>query len=108
MFRKFWHDEAGVVISAEIALILTIAVIAVIVGLSEVAIAINTELNDISNAIGALDQSYFFAGMCGHDQQSGKMKSFVAGSRFNDRIDDCDRNNSCDIVVGPARWTTGG
>jgi Flp pilus assembly pilin Flp len=108
MFKRFWNDESGVVISAELALVLTIAVIAVIVGLSEVAVAVNTELNDVSNAIGSLDQSYFFTGMCGHDQHSGKMKSMVSGSRFNDSIDDCDRNTSCDIVTGPPRWSTGG
>lgn len=108
MFQRLWNDESGVVVSAELALILTIAVLAIIVGLSEVAIAINTELNDISNAFGALDQSYFYTGQTAHDRGFGKLKSFIAGSRFHDRVDDCDRNDSCDIVCGVARWTTGG
>ena len=38
------NDEAGVIISAELVLVLTIGVLAMIVGLSEVAVAINTEL----------------------------------------------------------------
>ncbi len=101
MLRRLWNDEAGVIISAELALVLTIAVIAVIVGLSEVAVAVNTELNDLSNAIGALDQSYGYSGYCAEDGR--KLKSYFAGSRFQDHVDDCDRNGSCDIVVGPPR-----
>jgi len=108
MFQRLWNDESGVIISAELALVLTIVVIGIIVGLSEIAVAINTELNDLSNAFGALDQSYSFTGYCGHDGRSGKLKSYVSGSCFMDRTDDCDRNDSCDIVVGPVRHSTGG
>jgi Flp pilus assembly pilin Flp len=99
MLRKLYADECGAVISAELALVLTILVLGVIVGLSEVAVAVNTELNDISNAIGALDQSYFFTGF----KTTGdlKIKSGVAGSRFTDFHDDCDKNQTCDIVCGP-------
>lgn len=97
MLRKLWNDEAGFVMSAELVLILTIGVIAIIVGLSEVAVAINTELNDVSNAIGALRQAYIFTGFTG---DGGKIKSFVPGSRYNDQIDDCDLNETCELV-GP-------
>ncbi len=98
MLRKLFNDECGVVISAELVLILTILVIGVIVGLSEVAVAVNTELNDVSNAIGALSQSYAFTGF-----KAGtllKSKSFNSGSRFTDAHDDCDNNDSCDLVCG--------
>jgi len=60
--QAIYNDEAGFVISAELVLVLTIAVLAMIVGLSEVAVAVNTELNDVSNAIGALNQSFEFTG----------------------------------------------
>ncbi|GIX04331.1 MAG: hypothetical protein KatS3mg114_0200 [Planctomycetaceae bacterium] len=99
MLKKLWHDEVGAVISAELVLILTILVLGVIVGLSEVAVAVNTELNDISNAIGALDQSYVFTGFKG-DVAPGKSKSATAGSRFSDAADDCDVNATCDLVCG--------
>ncbi|HET6426118.1 MAG TPA: hypothetical protein VFG20_20675 [Planctomycetaceae bacterium] len=92
------HDEAGVIISAELVLVLTVAVLAMVVGLSEVAVAVNTELNDLSNAFGALDQSYSFSGF--HAVDCGKVKSAMAGSCFRDRVDDCDRNGSCDLVCG--------
>jgi Flp pilus assembly pilin Flp len=102
MLKKLWQDETGAVISAELVLVLTILVIGIIVGLSEVASAVNTELNDISNAIGALDQSFFFTGFHGVDRGiGGKVKSFVAGSRFIDFHDECDHNTTCDILCGP-------
>lgn len=104
MLMRLYRDETGVIISAELALVLTIVVIGVIVGLSEVAKAVNTELNDISNAIGALNQSYGFTGF--HARQ-GKRTSFVAGSTFIDGVDDCDLNNSCDIVCGVAHRNAG-
>ena len=97
MLNQLWNDEAGFVISAELVLVLTIAVLAMIVGLSEVAVAVNTELNDISNAIGALNQSYAYTGFVGNGQ---KLKSHYAGSRWNDAIDDCDLNTTCDLVTG--------
>ena len=95
MLNQLWNDESGFVISAELVLVMTIAVLAMIVGLSEVAVAVNTELNDISNAIGAMNQSYLYTGFIGG---GGKLKSIYAGSRYLDRADDCDSNTSCDLV----------
>jgi len=106
MLTTFWNDESGVIISAELVLVLTIAVLAMIVGLSEVAVAVNTELNDVSNAIGALNRSYSFTGFCSFSQ--GKFKSSVAGSSFVDNFDDCDTNTTCDIVAGANPWATEG
>ena len=104
--RKLFSDESGAVISAELALVLTILVLGVIVGLSEVAVAVNTELNDISNAIGALDQSYYFTGF--RKTNDGKATSVYAGSRFTDGHDDCDKNTTCDLVCGPPAGDTCG
>lgn len=98
MLGKLWRDEAGFVISAELVLVLTIAVLAMIVGLSEVAVAVNTELNDLSNAFGALDQSYVYTGF--KAMGDCKVKSAFAGSSFQDKVDDCDYNLSCDLVCG--------
>ena len=109
MLRKLYRDECGFVISAELVLVLTIAVLAMIVGLSEVAIAVNTELNDISNAIGALDQSYYVTGFEGNDIKGvGKNKSSVAGSRWTDSADDGDGNDTCDLVGGAPVSDTAG
>lgn len=106
MLKNLLNDEAGIIISAELTLVLTIAVLAVIVGLSEVAVAVNTELNDVSNAIGALNQGYCFTGFCSTSQ--GKLKSSKAGSTFVDAFDDCDTNTTCDIVAGGTYNTSEG
>ena len=106
MLKNLWNDESGVIISAELVLVLTIAVLAMVVGLSEVAVAVNTELNDLSNAIGALNQTFSVTGFIGDDGGgAGKLKSYTFGSSFRDSVDDCDVNTTCDIV-SPTRTLT--
>jgi len=105
MLKNLWNDEAGVIISAELVLVLSIAVLAMVVGLSEVAVAINTELNDLSNAFGALNQSFSVTGFRANE---GKPKSAYAGSAWADSTDDCDCNTSCDLVTSTTATTTGG
>ncbi len=89
LWNEFVDDEKGVILSAELVLILTIAVIGMVVGLSHVALAVNQELSDIACAIGALNQSYSFTGFhcC---VKNGGFTSFVAGSSFIDWPDICD------------------
>ena len=96
MLNQLWNDEAGLVISAELVLVMTIAVLATIVGLSEVAVAVNTEINDVSNAIGAMGQTFAHTGFLGF---GGKLTSVSFGSRYVDTADDCDTNTSCDLVT---------
>lgn len=105
MLQKLWADECGVIISAELVLVLTIAVLALVVGLSEMAVAINTELNDLSNAFGALNQSYAYSGFKSKGK-NGKLKSRFSGSSWHDSVDDCDKNDSCDLVCGAASEPT--
>ena len=107
MLKAFLNDENGFIVSAELVLVLTIGVLSMIVGLHEVATAVNIELNDLSNAIGALNQSYNFCGFAG-TSTSGKVKSTVAGSSYGDVIDSCDCNSSCAIVCSAATPEAGG
>jgi hypothetical protein len=99
MFQQLLNDDSGVIISAELVLVLSICVLGTIVGLSEVAVAINTELNDFSNAIGAINQTYYYTGFRAVDS---KVRSGVAGFQFIDAIDDGDVNTSCDLVCAAA------
>jgi hypothetical protein len=94
-FAALLNDEAGFIVSAELVLVATISVLALVVGLSEVAYAVNQELNDVSEAFGSLNQSFSFSGfrVC----SSGCKESFAAGSFFRDHIDSCDQNE-CDIA----------
>ena len=92
---QLWAEEAGFVISAELVLISTIVVLGLIVGLSEVQHAVVSELNDVGDAIGQLNQSYYYSGLSSY-KNYGQIKAAFAGSAFRDVADDCD-NNQCDI-----------
>ncbi|MGH7200366.1 MAG: hypothetical protein ACREJB_07150, partial [Planctomycetaceae bacterium] len=57
---------------------------AMVVGLHAIAKSVTQELNDFSNAIGALDQTFEFQGL----RKSKHAR--VVGSAFRDRQDQCD------------------
>ncbi len=56
LITRFWHEEQGVVVSAEIMLIGTILVIGMIVGLKSVRDAVVSELADVAQAFYSLQQ----------------------------------------------------
>lgn len=88
--RKLFNDEAGFVVSAELVLVLTIAVLGMVVGLASLRDSLSSEFVDLSNAFGALDQSYNFNSI-NKDATGGKGWHGVAyGSGYNDDGDDCD------------------
>ena len=101
MLKNFLNDEAGVIISAELVLVLTICVLGVIVGLSSVVVAVNEELQDTAHAIGVLNQSFGFTGFAGC-QKGGNPISYTFGAVNTDGIDDCDCNTSCDMIAAGA------
>lgn len=88
LFAALINDEAGFIISAELVLVSTIAVLGMIVGLSEVALNVNNELEDIGSAFGAVNQTYYYQGVKGH-------QGYTSGTQFRDNIDHCD--NTCDV-----------
>lgn len=96
MLRSLLSDEAGFVISAELVLVSTILVIGLIVGLSEVQHAVVSELNDVADAIGEINQSYCYSGFHKIDYRQN-IHAATYGSNFIDMMDDCDRNQ-CDIA----------
>lgn len=65
LLKNLLQDEAGFILSAELVLIATLGVLALIVGLSEVAYNINNELQDIGNAFGSINQSFSVQGQNG-------------------------------------------
>jgi hypothetical protein len=81
---KLWNEESGFVISAELVLISTIAVLSMVVGLSEVAYGVVQELEDTGSAFGAVNQSFRYTGLCGH-------AGSIGGSCFTDLTDFCDK-----------------
>ena len=58
LIRELWNDEAGVLLSAEAAIVGTAAVVGVGAGLNVVATSVNEELKEVGYAIRSLDQSY--------------------------------------------------
>ena len=82
-FKNLLNDEAGFIVSAELVLISTIAVLGLVVGLSEVSININNELEDVGSAFAAMKQDYHVSGTSGH-------KGSKSGTCFEDRCDFCD------------------
>ena len=100
--KKFWNDEAGFIVSAELVLIATILVLGMIVGLVSVRDQVVQELGDIALAIGVINQSYSFSGITGHT-------SSTAGSMMDDASDVCDStadsagaSSVCISVVQPS------
>lgn len=81
---RLWRDDAGFVLSAELVLILTIGVLMLIVGLHAVSKSVAQELNDLSNAIGTMNQTYSFHGA------KKKGHAYTSGSAYRDSGDDCD------------------
>lgn len=79
--NQFWKDEHGFVISAELVIILTVGVLAMIVGLTYVQSAVITEFNDIGNALSSLNQTYAYSGFQSWSY-FGKYKAFYAGSAY--------------------------
>ena len=77
------NDEAGFIVSAELVLVSTIAILGLVVGLSEVSLNINNELEDVGSAFSCVQQSFRTSGTCGH-------KGHMSGSRFEDTADFCD------------------
>lgn len=82
-FARFWNEQDGAIVSAELMLIATILVIGMIVGLKSVRDAVVTELADVAQAFANMNQSFSFTGTCGHG-------AFTAGSQFTDNLDFCD------------------
>lgn len=80
---SLWKGEDGAIISAELVLVMTIAVLAMVVGLHKVSLAVNAELNDVAEAFGAISQTFCFDGIEGCNAR-------FSGSSFNDHPDFCD------------------
>ncbi len=93
---KFWRDETGFLVSAELVLVATLLVLGLVVGLHAVARAVVGELNDLAGAIEALDQSYGYPGLVlswvGWDGASGHCRAYGAGSWF---VDGCEHSGGC-------------
>ena len=62
IIQKLWHDESGLILSAEAVTIGTVGVLGTIVGLNAAGTAIDGEMKEMASAIRSLDQSYGYVG----------------------------------------------
>lgn len=62
---SLWMDEAGFVVSAELALASTIATLGMVTGLAEASNNVNQEMHDVGAAYGSLDQSFSYKNSSG-------------------------------------------
>jgi hypothetical protein len=59
-FKRFWNDDAGFLISAELLFLGTILVLGLIVGWTNLQQSVVNELTELGNAFNSLDQSYMY------------------------------------------------
>lgn len=73
MWQRMLADESGLVISSELAMVGTLGVLGMVVGLESVSSAVNLELNDLSCAFRSLNQSYSYNSIAkrGHGRFTG-------------------------------------
>jgi hypothetical protein len=89
MLTQILNDETATVVSAELILILTISFCGAAVGWSTIGSAIVSELDDISEMVGVIDQTYnvtAHAAPINETTNHGSCSPFG----FNDQEDDCD------------------
>jgi len=92
MTQKLWNDDKGFVVSIELILIATIAVIGLITGLTAVRDAVVSELSDVAGAVQDVNQSYTISGVTGHT-------ATTAGMDYTDELDWCDSAEDADGVA---------
>lgn len=100
---RLMADETGLVLSAELVLILTVCVLGIIVGLASVQTAVVSEFQDLSLALSGMNQSYATPAFFGC-RKWGMPISFTVGSGYVDYYDSC----ACGIVGGAGMEGFGG
>jgi Flp pilus assembly pilin Flp len=97
--RNLWRDEAGIILSAEMVIILTISVLGMVVGLVNLQNALLGEFADLSMAFQSLNQSYSTPSYRGCWKYWGRT-SWVAGSCFVDVFDGCVNSGAVGGYIG--------
>ncbi|HEX7705496.1 MAG TPA: hypothetical protein VF701_03460 [Thermoanaerobaculia bacterium] len=91
MTRKRNKNQAGFIVTIELLLIAAILVIGLVVGMTNMRDATLAELSDLSESIGALNQSYTVDGV-----SNAALTAATAGSEFIDGLDTVNGGNAID------------
>ena len=100
LWQNFLRDENGLILSAELVIILTITVLGMVVGLVNLQQGLLGEFADLGLAFQSLNQSYGTPSYYGCRKWWGRT-SWVAGSSFIDIFDGC-------VGGGPGNTYQGG
>ncbi len=76
------RKQGGFVMTSELILLSTTLVVGLVIGLTTMRDAVTSEMEDVAEAIGSLDQSYAFDGMI-----NAEGTAEISGSGFIDAID---------------------
>lgn len=95
------RKQGGFIVTIELLLLAVITVIGLIVGMTDVRDAVVAELGDLSESIGALNQSYSIDGV-----QNASQTASTSGSEWQDAPDTTDTTLPIDDVSnsGDAGW----
>lgn len=92
LMSKLWQDEAGVIVSTEIILVLMILVFGAIAGMVALRDQVNQELGDTGLMIGSLSQTYAFTG----NSNNGDLTAANAETPSSTFVDNEDLNDGVD------------
>ena len=74
--------QGGFIMTSELILLSTTLVVGLVIGLATMRDAVTSEMEDVAEAIGSLDQSYAFDGMI-----NAEGTAEISGSGFVDAVD---------------------
>ncbi len=92
ILNQLLNDEAGFIVSAELILVSTITVLALVVGLSEISYGVNQELEDVGAAVGSVNQTF-------RVNTLSTPKALAVGTAFYDHQDFCDAQHDIQSSV---------
>lgn len=81
---RFWTDEYGMVLSAELMVLVTVGVFGIVTGVASFASSVNMEYADLANAMSSLDQSYNVQGHEIDDGEGSKPHGRCSAMGYND------------------------
>ena len=92
------RKQAGFIVTIELLLLATICVIGLIVGMTNVRDSVLSELSDVSESIGGLNQSYSVSAV-----SNAAGTAATSGSIFVDAKDSVDLTHPIDTGLGDAK-----
>ncbi len=98
LMRQLWQDEAGVIVSTEIILVLMILVFGLLAGMVALRDGVAQELADAGQMVNSLNQSYNFQGHTFTTEADMTVTCSTPSSLFADLEDD----NNDDVINAPA------